>query len=95
MMRGPDDTALVPTSKDSPIPSRNEVIKDLIKYFAQNFGIDLVYDAAERLFRGIDTMDLYRRYQAATSNKTSGGSGFVFVALGLLLLAGKRKRGRR
>jgi len=94
MMRGPDDTALVPTSKDSPIPSRNEVIKDLIKYFAQNFGIDLVYDAAERLFRGIDTMDLYRRYQAAT-NKTSGGGGVVYIALGLLLLAGKRKRGRR
>lgn len=93
-MRGPDDTALVPSGKDSPIPSRNEVIKDLIKYFAQNFGIDLVYDAAERMFRGIDTMDLYRRYQAATSNKTSGG-GFVFIALGLLLLAGKRKRGRR
>lgn len=89
-MSGP----LVPVGDTSPIPSRNEVIKDLIKWFASNFGVDLVTDAAERLFRGIDTEELFARYRKLQAAK-SGGASNGLVVLGAVLLFATSKRKRR
>lgn len=89
---------LVPTGNDSPVPTRNEIIKDMIKWFAQNFGIDLAVDAAERIFAKVDTKALYEKWKATQAQRggaSGGASGLVFVLAGLALLAGKRKRGRR
>lgn len=96
-MRG-QGGALVKHEKGSIIPSRQEIIKDLVKYFFTEYG----WDIAEKLFDPIPTdklIDLAKKTlpgaeaAAAAARKGSGGGAIVLLAL-LAFAGGKKRRNR-
>lgn len=95
-MRG-QGGALVKHEKGSIIPSRQEIVKDLIKYFFTEYGLDL----AESLFEPISTeklLELAKRDPALLKRfgikpPQTGGGGLV-ILFALLAFGGKRRRKR-
>ena len=91
-MRG-QGGALVKHEKGSIIPSRNEIIKDLVKYFFTEYGLDV----AEKLFEPISldklkAMWLEKRAQKQLAAKSGGGGAMLLVLAALAFSGRKRKR---
>lgn len=77
----------------SPIPSRNEIIKDVIKWFGTEYGLDL----AESAFQALDTEKLQKwaKERAKQKRLASGGGGNVALLLLAFVAFGSKKKGRR
>ena len=88
-------TALVPAPSTSPIPSRSEIAKDLIKWFAGKYGLAL-WDALWEQPQFVkDALEKFRADAAAKKSGGGGGGGVALIALAALAYGGKGKRKRR
>ena len=90
--------ALVKHEGGLPIPSREEIIKDLIKYFATEYGWDL----AESMFKPLDTTKLIEWWKKKNagipstewSGGKSGGGGVLLLLFAAFAFGGKKRRKR-
>jgi len=85
------ETSLTKTRGGSIIPSRTEIVKQLVQWFAGEYGLDI----AESMFAKLDTsalIEIWKKRKARASTSSGGGG---IVVLGLLALALGKRKGRR
>ena len=73
----------------SPIPSRNEIIRDLIKWAAGEYGVALAESAWDKLTDPV-LVETWKKAKAKHAKKAGGGLALLALAA---LVAHKRKRG--
>jgi len=85
--------SLVKSRGGSLIPSRTEIVKDLVRWFAGEYGLDV----AEAMFAKLDTpalIELWKKRKGKASS-SSGGFGLGVLAIAALALHGTKKKRRR
>jgi hypothetical protein len=91
--------ALVRRSKSGLIPSKEEIVKDAIKWFASKYGIAI----AESMLASVDHVALWKRIaaekraenrsrRALTSGAGSGSGSLMLIAFALFAFSRKSRR---
>lgn len=74
-----------------PIPSRAEIVKDLVKWFAGEYGLDI----AEAMFTKLDTPALVEMWKKRKGKASNSRSGLGMIVLAMLVVEGVNKKRRR
>lgn len=72
------------------IPSRKEIVRDLIKWFATEYGLDLV----ESVFDSWSAQQIAEAWKKRQAKLKSSGSGGALLLLLLFAFASSKGKGR-